>query len=76
MQKETNSDIKAKKVENALNILENKDNLMQNALNNPYVRFILISATIYGVLYASCYFINTSAETVRAFKNLRNAVRE
>ena len=76
MKSRLNSVTKEEKAENVLKILEDKENLIRSALKNRYIRFILISATVYGVLYVSRYFINTSAETVRAVKNLRNAVRE
>ena len=76
MKKDTNAATKEEKAENVMKILEDKENLIHNALKNRYVRFILISATVYGILYVSRYFINTSAETVRAVKNFGRAVRE
>ncbi|MBL4653911.1 MAG: hypothetical protein JKY53_13770 [Flavobacteriales bacterium] len=42
----------------------------------PIVRFVLIAGTVYGAIYLSRYFINASAETVRACKNFRNACVE
>ncbi len=76
MKSRSNAATKEEKAENVLKILEDKENLIRSALKNRYVRFILISATVYGALYLSRHFINISAETVRACKNLRNAVRE
>lgn len=76
MKSRSDSATKEEKAENVLKILEDKENLIRSALKNRYVRFVLISASIYGVLYVSRYFIKASAETIRAVKNLKSAVRQ
>ncbi len=42
----------------------------------PIVKIVVRAGIVFGALYISRYFINTAAETVRACKNFRNAVKE
>ena len=61
-----------------------KDKLREEVLSEYYehlkkdkriVKTIAIAGAVIGVLYFSKYFINAAAETVKACKNWRNAIR-
>lgn len=42
----------------------------------PVVKLAIGAGVVFGALYLSRYFMNASAEAVRAYKNLRQAVNE
>ncbi|MGE0569333.1 MAG: hypothetical protein AB7O73_15445 [Bacteroidia bacterium] len=63
------------KAKRAMKIAEAQEILIKDVTKNPYVRVIFIGALVYGIIWVSKYFIDTSADAVTAVKKLRSAVR-
>lgn len=77
MKRENNlsSQDRREKAKRAMKIAEVKENLIKDVMKNRYVRIVLIGAVVYGIIFVSKYFIDTSADAVTAVKKLRNAVK-
>jgi hypothetical protein len=48
----------------------------KDLLSHTGVRILIGTAVVIGIIYLSSHFMNHSAESVRAYKNLRRAMRE
>lgn len=55
---------------------EYQNNLKDFFREFPVVKWILIGGALYGAFYLSGYLMNASADTIRAYKNLRRAMKE
>ena len=51
------------------------DYYAQQEKQKRLMKILMISGIVLGTLYFSRYFLNAAAETIRACKNLRDAVK-
>ncbi len=55
---------------------EYQANPLEELWKKPGVKILVIGTAIIGLLFASNYLLNGAAESIRAYKNLRRAVKE
>lgn len=48
---------------------------VQPEIEKRIIKVLMVSVAVLGVIYLSKYFLNATADTIRAFKNVKNALK-